>query len=81
MLGKSRIAVFFQWSGCSKSRLAKAAGAEVAVQPRNEKWHAAVARSTFAIQNVQNTSGSEQFWKFGSGTIIKMVVPGMLNPS
>ena len=34
-------------SGCSKSRLAKAAGAEVAVQQRNEKWHAAVARSTF----------------------------------
>ena len=30
-------------SGCSKSRLAKAAGAEVAAQQRNEKWHAAVA--------------------------------------
>ena len=29
-------------SGCSKSRLAKAAGAEVAVQQRNEKLHAAV---------------------------------------
>ena len=41
-------------SGCSKSRLAKAAGAEVAVQQRNEKWHAAVARSTFASHNVQN---------------------------
>ena len=39
-------------SGCSKSRLAKAAGAEVAVQQRNEKWHAAVARSTFSSQNV-----------------------------
>ena len=47
-------------SGCSKSRLAKAAGAEVAVQPRNEKWHAGVARSAFASQNVQNT----RFLKF-----------------
>ena len=29
-----------------------------------QKWHAAVARSTFASQNVQNTSLSEPFWKF-----------------
>ena len=34
-------------SGGSKSRLPKAAGAEVAVQQGNEKLHAAVARSTF----------------------------------
>ena len=34
-------------SGCSNSRLAKAAGAEVAVQQRNKKWQAAEARSTF----------------------------------
>ena len=40
-------------SWCSKSRPAKAAGAEVAVQQRHEKWHAAVARSTFVSQNVQ----------------------------
>ena len=33
--------------GGSKSRLAKAAGAEVASQMRNEKLHAVVARSTF----------------------------------
>ena len=39
-------------SGCSKSRLAKAVGAEVAVEHRNEKWHAAAARSTFSSQNV-----------------------------
>ena len=51
-------------STCSKSRLAKAAGVEVAVQQRNQKWHAAVARSTFASENVQNTSGSDQFLKF-----------------
>ena len=47
-------------SGGSKSRLAKAAGAEPARQMRDEKLHAVVARSTFASQNVQNTS---DFWK------------------
>ena len=51
-------------SGCSKSRLAKAAGAEVAVQQRNEKRHAAVLRSRFASENVQTTPGSEHFLKF-----------------
>ena len=35
-------------SGGSKSGLAKAAGAEVAVQRRHEKRHAAVARSAFS---------------------------------
>ena len=37
----------FCGSGGSKGRLAKAAGAEVAGQMRNEKLHAVVARSTF----------------------------------
>ena len=41
-------------SGGSKSRLAKAAGAEPASQMRDEKLHAVVARSTFPSQNVQN---------------------------
>ena len=50
-------------SGGSKSRLAKAAGAEPAGQMRDEKLHAVVARSTFASQNVQNTWCSEHFWK------------------
>ena len=50
-------------SGGSKSRLAKAAGAEPAGQMRDEKVHAVVARSTFASQNVQNTPASEHFWK------------------
>ena len=45
-------------SGGSKSRLAKAAGAEPAGQMRDEKLHAVVARSTFPSQNVQNTSAS-----------------------
>ena len=50
-------------SGGSKSRLAKAAGAEPAGQTRDEKLHAVVARSTFPSQNVQNTSVSDHFWK------------------
>ena len=96
-VGKSRNTVFFPmiWgSGGSKSRLAKAAGAEPAGQMRDEKctplwreahlkvkmykahhcrttfgsWdvekvYAVVARSTFWSQNVQNTQGSDHFWK------------------
>ena len=52
-------------SGGSKSRLAKAAGAEPAGQMRDEKLHAVVARSTFRSQNVQNTWVSDHFWKLG----------------
>ena len=44
-------------SGGSKSRLAKAAGAEPAGQ------HAVVARSTLRSQNVQSTPGPDHFWK------------------
>ena len=50
-------------SGGSKSRLAKAAGAEPAGQMRDEKVHAVVARSTFPSQNVQNTRTSDHFLK------------------
>ena len=50
-------------SGGSKSRLAKAAGAEPAGQMKDEKLHAVVARSTFPSQNVQNTPRSDHFWK------------------
>ena len=50
-------------SGGSKSRLAKVAGAEPAGQMSDEKLHAVVARSTFASQNVQNTSAPDHFWK------------------
>ena len=49
--------------GGSKSRLAKAAGAEPAGHRSDEKLHAVVARSTFRSQNVQNTRGSDHFWK------------------
>jgi len=47
----------------SKSRLAKAAGAEPAGQMRDEKLHAVVARSTFRSQNVQSTPWSDHYWK------------------
>ena len=48
-------------SGGSKSRLAKAAGAEPAGQMRDDKLDAVVAQSTFPSQNVQSTSASEHF--------------------
>ena len=51
-------------SGGSKSRLAKAAGAEPAGQMRDEQFHAVVARSTFRSQNVQSTTCSRHFWRF-----------------
>ena len=50
-------------SGGSKSRLAKAAGAEPAGQMRDEKLHAVVARSTFPSQNLQSTQGPDHFWQ------------------
>ena len=50
-------------SGGSKSRLAKAAGAEPADRRSDEKLHAVMARSTFPSQKVQNTSASDHFCK------------------
>ena len=50
-------------SGGSKSRLAKAAGAEPCGQRRDERLHAVVARITFGSQNVQSTPLSDHFWK------------------
>ena len=47
-------------SGGSKSRLAKAAGAEPAGQMKDKQSHADVARSTFGSQNAQSTSYSER---------------------
>ena len=49
--------------GGSKSRLAKAAGAEPAGQMRDEKLPAVVARSTFGSQNAQSTPFLDHFWK------------------
>ena len=48
-------------SGGSKSRLAKAAGADPAGHRSDEKLHAVVARSTFPSQNAQNTPGPDTF--------------------
>ena len=51
-------------SGGSKSKLAKAAGAEPAGQMRDKKLHAVVARGTLPSQNVQGTPFSDHFWKW-----------------
>ena len=50
-------------SGGSKSRLAKAAGAEPAGQMKDEKLHAVVARNTFPSQMCKKLMSSEHFWK------------------
>ena len=50
-------------SGGSKSRLAKAVGAEPSGQMRDESLHAALARSTLRSRNVQNTPAPEHSWK------------------
>ena len=50
-------------SGGSKSRLAKAAGAEPSGQMRDEKLLAVVVQSTFRSQNVQSTPAPDHFWK------------------
>ena len=50
-------------SGGSKSRLAKAAGAEPSGEMRDENLHAVAARSTCPSQNVQSTPCSDHFWK------------------
>ena len=50
-------------SGGSKSKLAKAAGAEPAGQMRDEKLHALVGAKHIRSQNAQNTPGSDHFWQ------------------
>ena len=54
-------------SGGSKSRLAKVAGAEPSGEMKDEKVHAAVARSTLGSQKWENTPRSEHFWKLRCG--------------
>ena len=51
-------------SGESKSRLVKAAGAESCGQRRNQKLHAAVARSTFWSENAKNWGVRSTFWSW-----------------
>ena len=55
-------------SGGSKSRLAKAAGAEPAGQMRDEKLHAVVARSTFPIVKMYKAHHSRT--TFGSSDVV-----------
>ena len=62
-VAKHRVFPMFCGSGGSKSRLAKAAGAEPSGEMRDETLHAVVARSTFRSQNAQSAPGSEHFWK------------------
>ena len=50
-------------SGESKSRLVKAAGAESCGQRRNQKLHAAVARSAFSSENAKKLTFSDHFLK------------------
>ena len=50
-------------SGGSKSRLAKATGAEPTGQMRDEKLHAFVARSTFRSQNVDMSKMCTPLWR------------------
>ena len=57
-------------SGGSKSRLAKAAGAETSGEMRDEKLHAVVARSRFRSEKVQNTAASDTF---GSSDVEKVL--------
>ena len=47
----------------SKSKLAKAPGADPSGKTRDEQVHAGVARSTFRRQNVQSTPGPDHVWK------------------
>ena len=70
-VGKSRHTVFpmICGSGGSKSRLAKAAGAEPAGQMRDEKLRAVVARSRFPSQNAQRHQCRTTF---GSWDVQKM---------
>ena len=50
-------------SGGSKSRLAKAAGAEPSGQMRDEKLRAVVAQSTCRSQKSKTLTVSDHFWK------------------
>ena len=55
-VAKHSVFPMFWGSRGSKSRLAKAAGAEPSGQMRNQKLHAVVPQSRFPSQNVQNTT-------------------------
>ena len=60
---------FFQWFGAPQGRKVTSLKQRVRSQlarwemKNYEKVHAVVVRSTFPSQNVQNTRGSDHFWK------------------
>ena len=75
-VGKSRNTVFFQWFGAPegrkvvgslkrrvRSQLARWEMKKCTPLWREAHFEVVVARSTFASQNVQNTSASDHFWK------------------
>ena len=70
-------------SGWSKSRLAKAAGAEPYGQVGDKKLHAVVARSTCPSQNVRSTSFGQflNFWKSWDVEKVRAVVTRSTFPS
>ena len=64
-VGKSRFTMFFQWFVAQEGqKIGSLKRAEPAGQMRDEKLHALVVQSTFRSLNVQNTPGSDHFWKF-----------------
>ena len=60
---KLSVFLIFLGSGESKSRLAKAAGAEPSGQMREEKFHAVVARSRFEIKTLNAVRVRGHFWQ------------------
>ena len=77
-VAKLRFTVFFPMvcgSGGSKSRLAKAAGAEPSGEMRDEKLHTVVAQSTFGCgakhisksKCTKHTTCLDNFWRFRCG--------------
>ena len=59
---RNALLFYFLGSGESKSRLAKAAGAEPSGQMRDEKFHAVVARSRFEIKTLNAVRVRGHFW-------------------
>ena len=62
--GLSTVVFALFWGSGSKTRLAKAAGAEPSGQMRGQKLHAVVAGSKFKSLYAKNTAVPKHFWKF-----------------
>jgi len=66
-VAKQCVFPMFCGSGGSKSRLAKAAGAEPSGEMGDEQLHAVVARRRFGSQKAKSTSRPEHFWQLRCG--------------